>query len=227
MNTILNQFLPCLILKTYFGEAQLFFIWILEGGVQLGPFGTAVTNRPIVPTPGDYDDGEIGGMMIGRGNRSIRRKPAPVPLCPSQIPHAVRTRTRAAAVGNQRLAAWAMARPEVQLNIVLICILLPSKKSHSEKFARQNSVCISCLRHANYWGRCCCDKALDLYSGAIRYFDLGVPWFSSNSSEESWYNTFKYTTTSCFQIFIYSPFMIIFSCRTELYDLCGWNGAVK
>jgi hypothetical protein len=33
-----------------------------------------------VPTPGDYDDGEIGGMMIGRGNRSTRRKPAPVPL---------------------------------------------------------------------------------------------------------------------------------------------------
>jgi hypothetical protein len=35
------------------------------GGVQLGPLGTAATNRPIVPYPGDYDDGEIGGM-IGR-----------------------------------------------------------------------------------------------------------------------------------------------------------------
>jgi hypothetical protein len=35
------------------------------GGVQLGPLGAAATNRPIVPTPGDYDDGEIGGM-IGR-----------------------------------------------------------------------------------------------------------------------------------------------------------------
>jgi hypothetical protein len=53
----------------------------------LGPLGTAPTNRPIVPAPGDYDDGEIGGM-IGRGNRSIRRKPAPVPLCPPQTPHA-------------------------------------------------------------------------------------------------------------------------------------------
>jgi hypothetical protein len=28
---------------------------------------------PIVPDPGDYDDGEIGGM-IGRGNRSTRKK---------------------------------------------------------------------------------------------------------------------------------------------------------
>jgi hypothetical protein len=46
------------------------------GGVQLGPFGTAATIRPIVPAPGDYDDGEIGGM-IGKENRSTRRKPAP------------------------------------------------------------------------------------------------------------------------------------------------------
>jgi hypothetical protein len=41
------------------------------GGVQLGPLCTAATNRPIVPAPGDYDDGEIGGMMIGRENRSL------------------------------------------------------------------------------------------------------------------------------------------------------------
>jgi hypothetical protein len=59
-----------------------FFYWNI-GGWNLGPLGTAATNRPIVPAPGDYDDGEIGGM-IGRGNRSIQRKPAPVPLCPPQ-----------------------------------------------------------------------------------------------------------------------------------------------
>jgi hypothetical protein len=79
-------------------------IGIVEGAVQLGPLGTAATNRPIVPAPGDYD-GEIGGMMIGRENRSIRRKPAPVPLCQPQTPLAARTRNRAAAVGNQRLTA--------------------------------------------------------------------------------------------------------------------------
>jgi hypothetical protein len=42
---------------------------------------------PIVPAPGDYGDGEIGGM-IGRGNRSTRSKPTPGPLCPPQTPHA-------------------------------------------------------------------------------------------------------------------------------------------
>jgi hypothetical protein len=52
--------------------------------------------------PGDYDNGKIGGMF-GRGNRSTRRKPAPVPLCPPQTPHAARTRTRAAAVGRNVL----------------------------------------------------------------------------------------------------------------------------
>jgi hypothetical protein len=60
----------------------------VRGGVQLGPLGTAATNRTIVPAPGDYDGGEIGGMMIGKGNRSTRRKPAPMPLCPPQTPHA-------------------------------------------------------------------------------------------------------------------------------------------
>jgi hypothetical protein len=77
---------------------HFFLIGIAGGGVQLGPLGTAATNRPTVPAPGDYDDGKIGGMMIGRGHRSTRRKPAPVPLCPPQTPHAARMRTRVAAV---------------------------------------------------------------------------------------------------------------------------------
>jgi hypothetical protein len=88
-----------------------FFNWNNGGGgVQLGPLGTAATNRPIVPAPGDYDDREIGGM-IGRGNRSTRRKPAPVQLCPPQTPHAAWTRTRTTAVGSRWLTAWATARP--------------------------------------------------------------------------------------------------------------------
>jgi hypothetical protein len=69
----------------------LFFFLIrrLGGGVHLGSLGTAATNGPIVPTPGDYDDGEIGGMMIDKGNLSTWRKPAPVPLGQPQNPHAL------------------------------------------------------------------------------------------------------------------------------------------
>jgi hypothetical protein len=70
---------------------SVFLIGIEGGGVKLGPLGTAAINRPTVPAPSDYDDGEIGGMMIGKGYRSTRRKPAPVLLCPPKTPHASRT----------------------------------------------------------------------------------------------------------------------------------------
>jgi hypothetical protein len=56
------------LLKQNGQETMLFLISIVGGEVQLGPLGTAATNRLIVPAPGDYNDGEIGGMMIGRGN---------------------------------------------------------------------------------------------------------------------------------------------------------------
>jgi hypothetical protein len=51
-------------------------------------------------------------MRIGKGNRSTRRKPAPVPLYPPQIPHDLTwARIRDTAVGRRRLTARAMARP--------------------------------------------------------------------------------------------------------------------
>jgi hypothetical protein len=44
---------------------------------------------PIVPGAGNYDDGEIVGMITGRGNRNTPRKPTPKPLCAPQTPHAL------------------------------------------------------------------------------------------------------------------------------------------
>jgi hypothetical protein len=54
-----------------------------------GTLGTAATTGLLYQPRmiGDGDCGEIGGMRIGRGNRNTRRKPAPAPLCPPQIPH--------------------------------------------------------------------------------------------------------------------------------------------
>jgi hypothetical protein len=57
---------------------------------------------PIIPAPGDCEDVEFGGMKIGKGHRSTRRKPVPGPLCPPQIPL---DQTRAVAMGFQRLTA--------------------------------------------------------------------------------------------------------------------------
>jgi hypothetical protein len=67
-------------------KTNTFFI---ISGVGLSPLGTAATSgllyKPQMIDEGDC--GAIGGMKIGRGNRSTRRKPAPAPLCPPQIPH--------------------------------------------------------------------------------------------------------------------------------------------
>jgi hypothetical protein len=54
----------------------------------------SATNWHIVPAMGDYEDGEFGGMMIGKGKRRTRRKPSPVQLCSPQIPHELAGRER-------------------------------------------------------------------------------------------------------------------------------------
>jgi hypothetical protein len=89
---------------------SFFLIGTVGGRSPIGSTRLCGQQWPIVPAPGDYDHGEIGGM-IGRGNRSTRRKPAPVSLCPPQTPYAAQKRTRDAAVWSQRLTAWATARP--------------------------------------------------------------------------------------------------------------------
>jgi hypothetical protein len=93
-----------------------FCFLVFLGGVS--PLGTSATVGLLYQPRMIYDDdyGAVGGMRIGRGNRSTRRKPAPVPLCPPQVPHDLTwDRTRAAAVGSQRLTAWAMERPRPML----------------------------------------------------------------------------------------------------------------
>jgi hypothetical protein len=83
-------------------ESLVVPFFISLGGVRLSPLGTSATVGRMI----DDDYGALGGMRIGRGNRSTRRKPAPVPLCPPQNPHDLTwDRTRAAAVGSQRLTA--------------------------------------------------------------------------------------------------------------------------
>jgi hypothetical protein len=101
--SILGCVYPCLCHSFAF-----FYFFFLIIGVGLCPLGSAATSG-LLYQPQMIDEGDcgaIGGMKIGRGNRSTRRKPAPAPLCPPQIPHdQTRARTRAAVVGSQRLTA--------------------------------------------------------------------------------------------------------------------------
>jgi hypothetical protein len=66
---------------------KYYFIIIIISEVGLSPLGTAATSgllyKPQIIDAGDC--GAIGGMKIGRGNRSTQRKPAPAPLCPPQV----------------------------------------------------------------------------------------------------------------------------------------------
>jgi hypothetical protein len=65
------------------GLGIIFFLVSL-GGAGLSPLDTSATVGLLYqPRMIDDDDyGTVGGMRIGRGNLSTRRKPAPVPLCP-------------------------------------------------------------------------------------------------------------------------------------------------
>jgi hypothetical protein len=69
---------------------HVFFLLVSWGGLRLSPLGTSAAIWPIdQPRMIDDECGAVDGMRIGRGNRSTRRKPAPVSLCPPQIsrPH--------------------------------------------------------------------------------------------------------------------------------------------
>jgi hypothetical protein len=67
----------------------------------------------------DDECGTVGGIRIGRGNRSSRRKPAPMPLCPPQIPHNMTwARTRAAVLGSRGLAVAYISSYMIELDCV-------------------------------------------------------------------------------------------------------------
>jgi hypothetical protein len=79
----------------------------------LCPRGTAAITWPIVPVPGDCEDGEIGGMKcFWQGKPKYSEKTCPDAILSTINPTCqTRARTRAAAVGSQRLTASAMALP--------------------------------------------------------------------------------------------------------------------
>jgi hypothetical protein len=72
----------------------------------------------------DDDCGAVGGMRIGRGNRSTQRIPAQLPLCPIQILYdQIWARTRPAAVAQafSHRVVTAAARVRDHVNLYGIC----------------------------------------------------------------------------------------------------------
>jgi hypothetical protein len=104
---IIPPFLQTIALTTqHINTLFCFFFNIVLSALRLSPLGTAATIGLLYqPQMIDDDDyGAVGGMRIGKGNRSTRRKPAPAPLCSPQMPH---EQTRAAV----RLSALRAGRP--------------------------------------------------------------------------------------------------------------------
>jgi hypothetical protein len=86
VDLLIAQSIGCLVTLLFGSSVDwLTFFLNLCGGI----LGTAATTGLLYQPRmiGDGDCGEIGGMKIGRGNQSTRRKPAPAPLSPPQIPH--------------------------------------------------------------------------------------------------------------------------------------------
>jgi hypothetical protein len=106
---------------------------IIISGVRLSPLGTAATIG-LLYQPQMTDDGDcgtIGGIKIGRGNRSTRRKPAPLPLCPPQIPHDLtRARARATAMGSLHMLQ-PIAVPQLKQLIACFCPRWPGFDSRT------------------------------------------------------------------------------------------------
>jgi hypothetical protein len=108
-------------------EDKFLFYFIILSGVRPSPLGIAATivllYQPQMIDDGDF--GAVGGMRVGRGNRSTRRKLVPVPLCPPQTPHdLICSRTRTFAVGSRLLQPeqWNGLRRQVNLqakNLIL------------------------------------------------------------------------------------------------------------
>jgi hypothetical protein len=129
----------------------------------------------------DDDCGAVGGMRTGRGNRSIRRKPAPVPLCPPQIPHDLTwARTWTSAVGSRRLTAWAMARPFFTLKLgtklfLFVCCMLFYDASNITSYIRiaSNDGMIDELERiwkevVLTWLKCYCNISPEAVKGTTR-----------------------------------------------------------
>jgi hypothetical protein len=102
-----------------------FFLSFLGWGETGSTWYTCLPLTGLLYQPRTIDNecGAVGWMRTGRGNRSTRRKRAPVPLCPPLISHdPTWAWTWAATVGSQWLTAWAMARPLSVVNELITCV---------------------------------------------------------------------------------------------------------
>jgi hypothetical protein len=145
------------------------------GGDQSGSTRHVGHFWPIVPAPGD---GEFCGIKIGRGNRNTWRKPAAGPLCPLQIPF---DQTRATAMEDQRLTAWAMARPACSLHLYWLSYL---RAIYIKSGTAENRTRDPCVSSQKLW-------PLDHRGGRAVYIYIHIPPGSDSSPKNFMLSVFR------------------------------------
>jgi hypothetical protein len=135
--------------------------------------------------------------MSGRRDRSTRREPASVSLCPPQIPHDLnRARTRDAAVRSRRLTARGTARP---LEMAMLAyVMRPRQITCWEMFHHANRYSVrSLLSQQLHKSSRLNFHALfhTVASSKICYntpFEISFPAVLCRSTQCSWDSVFKY-----------------------------------
>jgi hypothetical protein len=142
------------------------------GGVQTGSTRHVDHLLAYCTCPGWLWGWRIWWNEDWQGNRSTRRKTAPAPLCTPQIPF---YQTRAAAVGSQRLTAWAMARPRIRrIRHVVLSRIISLSEEFTAPFFRvdlddSGRKFLRIRIHSITRSGWCLDKALHFYWGGTRF----------------------------------------------------------
>jgi hypothetical protein len=110
--------------------------------------------------------GAIGGMRIGRGNRSTQRKPTPAPLCPPQNP-TWQTRSRSPDRSGGKPAINHLSYGAAFLVPFRRLLRLAGSRWRYSTPPPHGFVLNYVLRHEGVWGSGCIDP---------HFLDLGTSW---------------------------------------------------
>jgi hypothetical protein len=154
----------------------------VRGGVQVGPLGTAATDWPILTCPA-WLWLRIWWNEDWQGKLEYSEITRPAPLFPPQIPlDQTRDRSQIAAVRNQRLTAWAMARPLHMIAFKLFVISFVAFSYYNLKHL-MNSIYFSTLlslekspRQSRYSASLFTTLAATCYSNYHQQIPVGFPW---------------------------------------------------